>query len=116
MSLQIQITARNMEMTDAIKSAVHKRAEKLDQFSDRITSLKVVVECPHRHHHKGVIYNVHIDLSLPGAELVVNHEPNEDLYIAIKMAFDAARRQLLQYNDKAHDRGKNQHNKNQQTA
>ena len=110
MQIPIQITAKNLEMTDAIHDAVMKRAEKLEQFADRITSCRVVVECPHRHHHKGVLYNVHIDLTVPGKELVVTHEPKEDLYVAIKSAFDAARRQLQEYSDKRQGHVKNHAN------
>lgn len=107
MKLPLQITAHNLEMTDAIEAAVKKKAEKLDQFSDRITSCKVVVECPHRHHKKGVMYNIHIDISVPGAELIVKREPNIDLYVALRDAFDAARRQLLEYKDRQSGHVKN---------
>jgi cold shock CspA family protein len=40
------------------------------------------------------LYNVRIDMTVPGAELVIKREPNEDLDVAIRDAFDAARRQL----------------------
>ena len=112
MRIPLQITARNLEMTDAIDAAVRKRADKLEQFSDCITSCRVVVECPHRHHHKGVLYNVHIDLTLPGKELVITREPAEDLYVAIRDAFDAATRQVREYMQKKSGHVKN-HNKNQ---
>ena len=105
MKFPLQITAHNLEMTDAIEAAVRKKAEKLDQFSDRITSCKVVVDCPHRHHNKGVLYNVHIDITVPGTELVVKREPREDLYVALRDAFNAARRQLLEYKDRKNNHG-----------
>ncbi len=94
MQLPLQITARNMSLSEAAEQAIREKAAKLDQFHDRIMSCRVVVECPHRHKHQGVLYNVRIDLTVPGAELVVKREPNEDLYVAIRDAFDAARRQL----------------------
>jgi cold shock CspA family protein len=58
-----------------------------------------VVERPHRQHHKGTLFHVRIDLRVPGRELVVNRDPtehhaHEDVYVAIRDAFDAARRQL----------------------
>jgi ribosomal subunit interface protein len=111
MRLPLQITARDIELTEAIETAVRKKAEKLDQFSDRIMACRVVIECPHRHHHKGVLYNVHIDLTVPGAELVVKREPNEDLYVALRDAFDAAARQLREYMDRIkehHGRGEDE--------
>ncbi|MGK2941453.1 MAG: ribosome hibernation-promoting factor, HPF/YfiA family [Immundisolibacter sp.] len=103
MRLPLQITARGIELTEAIESAVRKKAEKLDHFSDQIMACRVVIECPHKHHHKGVLYNVHIDLTVPGAELVVKREPNEDLYVALRDAFDAAGRQLRERMDRNHD-------------
>lgn len=103
MRLPLQITARNIELTEAIETAIRKKAEKLDQYSDRIMACRVVIECPHKHHHKGVLYNVHIDLTVPGAELVVKREPNEDLYVALRDAFDAAGRQLREHIDRGHD-------------
>ena len=100
MRIPLQITARNMEMTDAIDAAVRKKAEKLEHFSDLITSCRVVVECPHRHQHKGIMYNVHIDLKLPGKELAITREPAEDLYVAMRDAFDVATRQVREYMQK----------------
>jgi ribosomal subunit interface protein len=103
MRLPLQITARDIELTEAIETAVRKKAEKLDQFSDRIIACRVVIECPHKHHHKGVLHNVHIDLTVPGAELVVKREPHEDLYVALRDAFDAAVRQLREHMDRSND-------------
>jgi cold shock CspA family protein len=45
------------------------------------------------------VYHVRIDLTVPGDELVVSRDPgkdqaHEDVYVAIRDAFDAARRQL----------------------
>lgn len=97
MKLALQITARDMPLTDAIETAIHTKAEKLTQFFDRIVSCRVVIHAPHRHHHKGKSYHVDIDIHVPGAELIVKREPREDLYVAIRDAFDAARRQLQSY-------------------
>ena len=97
MKLALQITARDMPLTDAIETAIHAKAEKLTQFFDRIVSCRVVIHAPHRHHHKGKSYHVDIDIHVPGAELFVKREPREDLYVAIRDAFDAARRQLQSY-------------------
>ncbi len=96
-----------------------KKQEKLESFCDRITSCRVIVEAPHRHHHKGKAFQVRIDLSAPGREIVINRAPkrlsaakltesrqveknfmenhrpskhaaHEDVYVAIRDAFNAA--------------------------
>lgn len=97
MQLPLQITARDFELTESIESVIREKADKLETFYDRILGCRVVIETPHRRHHKGILYNVRIYLSVPGAELVVKREPDEDLYVAIRDAFDAARRQLQDY-------------------
>ena len=97
MRVPLQITARNISLSDAAKSSIEDKAAKLDSISDAIISCRVVVEVPHRHQHQGVLYNVRIDLTVPGNELVIKREPHEDLYVAIRDAFDAARRQLQDY-------------------
>lgn len=35
-----------------------------------------------------------VDVTVPGGEIVVKREPNEDIYVSIRDAFDAAQRQL----------------------
>ena len=102
MQLPLQITFRNLEHSDYIEAGVREKAEKLEQFADQITSCRVVVEAPHKHHNKGVIYQVKIDITLPGKEIIVNHHSDEhhaheDVYVAIRDSFNAARRQLEDY-------------------
>ncbi|MBV6519027.1 MAG: 30S ribosomal protein S30 [Candidatus Brocadia sp.] len=97
MILPLQITSRNLELTEAIESNIREHAEKLDKYYSRITSCRVMVEAlPHRS-----LYNLRIDITVPGAEIVVKLDPNKDLYLAIRDAFrdicrkleDFARRQ-----------------------
>jgi len=99
MQVPLEITFRGMDRSDAIEARIREKATWLETFHDRIMSCRVVVEAPHRHHHKGRIYTVAVDLTVPGAELVVNRDPgadhaHEDVYVAIRDAFDAAKRQL----------------------
>jgi len=99
MKLPVEITFRNMSASEALENNVRDKVEKLEQFCDRITSCRVVVEAGHRHQHKGNLYHVRIDMTLPGVELVVSRDPAEnknhaDVYVAVRDAFDAARKQL----------------------
>jgi ribosomal subunit interface protein len=102
MKLPVQIVFRNMPWSEAIEAKVRERAEKLDRYSDDIMSCRVVVEPSHKHHHKGNLYEVRIDIKMRGAELVTGREPNvdhahEDVYVAIRDAFDAMRRRIEDY-------------------
>jgi ribosomal subunit interface protein len=102
MKLPLQITFRNMDRSEAVEADVREKSEKLDQFFQHIMHCKVVVEAHHKHHHKGNIYHVRIDVTVPGHELVVSREPkehhaHEDVYVAVRDAFDAMKRQLEDY-------------------
>lgn len=102
MRIPMQVTFRNMDRSDAVEDAVREHAQKLDQFCDHIMSCRVVIEAPHHHKHKGNIFHVGIDITAPGKEIAVTRDPSkhqahEDMYVAIRDAFNAARRQLQDY-------------------
>src|SRR5262249_59757507 len=78
-------------------------AEKLDSYYENIMRCRVVVEAPVRHQGHGGPYTVRIDLTVPGNELAVNRQAEEDLLVAIREAFDAMRRRLEDY--ARHQRG-----------
>jgi ribosomal subunit interface protein len=99
----VQITFRGLSPSDAIKSAVSERAEKLERYYGKIESCKVVIESPHKHRQKGRLYEVKIHLGVPGEDIVVTREPAEraahedDLYLTINDAFKEAARRLEDY-------------------
>ncbi len=106
MQLPLQISFRNMEPSPAVETRVRQKAKKLEQYFHHLTSCRVVVEAPHRHHHKGKIYHVRIEMGVPRKpELVVSNEreenhAHEDVYVAIRDAFSTAQRQLRNYSEK----------------
>lgn len=109
MQTALQIVFHNMEPSAAVEANIRDRVSKLERFCDKITSLRVTVEAPHRHHHKGNIYHIAVDIVVPDAEIVVSRNPHEnhaheDVYVAIRDAFNSARRRLEDY--EARRRGK----------
>jgi ribosomal subunit interface protein len=99
MPFPIEITFRDMESTPALEEFVRHRAAKLEQFYDRIERCHVVVEHPHQHHRQGQRVHVRVTLAVPGPDIVVSHDhalngAHEDVYVAIRDALHAARRQL----------------------
>jgi ribosome-associated translation inhibitor RaiA len=88
-----------MEPSDFVWNDVWDHAEKLERFYDRIMSCQVTVWAPHHHQHQGKIYHVKVRIHFPGGEINVTTEPeqnaaHEDVYVAIRDAFDAVRRRL----------------------
>jgi len=100
--LPVQITIRGMSISSAIETTIRKRAEKLNRFHNRISSCRIMVEFPQKHKHQGKLYKVKIDITVPGKELVASRKMSEDVYIAIRDAFNAIVRQLENYSRKQH--------------
>ena len=116
----LQIAFRNMEPSEAVAARINAEAAKLDRYFNRITSCRVLVEAPHRHHRWGEPFHVRIELGVPGEEIVVKHAPSlrralehsdtpkwvkhlepdarhKDMYVTIHDAFKSARRRLEDY-------------------
>ena len=94
-----QIRFRGMDPSPALSSVIEERIGRLATFHDRITACSVVIEAPHRHQHKGKVFHVRIDITVPGQELVIGREPeadqaHEEALVAVNRAFDAAERRL----------------------
>jgi cold shock CspA family protein/ribosome-associated translation inhibitor RaiA len=112
MQQPLQITFRDVPRSDALEADIRDKAAKLDQFYERIMACRIMVEAPHSHHHQGNLYHIRIDLTVPRGELVVNRSPkdnhaHEDPYVAVRDAFNAARRQLQNYAKKQRGKVKN---------
>ncbi len=95
--LPIQITIHDVPNSPSLEDCIHKKVDKLEHLFQRITSCRVVIDAPQKHKHRGKLYSVHIDITVPGKELAVNRKCNEDLYVAIRDAFLALSRQLETY-------------------
>ncbi len=100
MQIPLQITFReSLDPTGAIRARIHEQVEKLDAFHKNIIGCQVVVESPHHNHHRGNLYQVRVNLSVPGHQFVATSESkhdhaHEDVYVAVRDAFDALERQL----------------------
>lgn len=94
MQVPLQITFRDVPHSDAVEAEIRAKAAKLEEFHPRLTSCHVAVEEERRHKHQGKLFNVRIDLRFPGGEFSVHRQRAEDIYVAVRDAFDAAKRKL----------------------
>lgn len=94
MQIPVQITFRHLARSDALESLIRQRVASLGHFHPHIVSCRVALESDGRHRHKGRQFVVHIDLKVPGKEIAVDHQHDEDPQVAVREAFDAARRML----------------------
>ncbi len=120
MQLTPTITFRGVEQTPALEAEVITRLGKLETYYQGIMGCRVLVELVQRHHEAGNRYHVRIDLTVPGEEIVVAHEASlrataqetgaekitrldepdperKHVRVAIREAFDIARRRLQDY-------------------
>jgi hypothetical protein len=98
-TMPVQITFRHMESSAAVETRIRELANHLGVFSDRIQGCRVVLDSPHRHQHQGKVFAVKLQLSVPGEDVVVDMERpqrdgHDDVYVVLRDAFDAAKRQL----------------------
>ena len=94
MKLPVQITFHGMEASDAVEAAVRDKLGHLERFSASIMSCRVAIDLLQKHRQQGRPFGVRIDLTFPGRELVVDRVEDEDVYIALRDAFDDMKRQL----------------------
>ncbi|MBS0644890.1 MAG: ribosome-associated translation inhibitor RaiA [Proteobacteria bacterium] len=98
----LQLAFRNMAAPIGLEEAIREEFTALEQFCDRIAACHVTVEAEQHRQRHGKLYRVRIVMTVPGREIVVAREPAErhrydDVHIAMRDAFHAARRQLVEY-------------------
>lgn len=95
MNVPLKITFLGIEKSEAVEAKIRQRAAELDQFSPLLQRCEVWVDAPHGHHRKGYLYNVRIRATVSGEELDVDRQPDEeDVFVAVRDAFDALRRRI----------------------
>ena len=99
MEIPPDVRFRHWQPSPAVVAAARERVDKLDRFHPHIISCRVMIEAIHQQHLNGTVYHVRVDLSVPRREIVAKSESvpgrfHEDVYVAIRDAFDEARREL----------------------
>jgi cold shock CspA family protein len=90
--------SRDFPLTPAIETELQHKAAALETYFERLSGCEVTLEAPAiAHHRKGGPFVVRIRMTVPGKELVVDRQAEEELPLAIREAFDAARRVLEDY-------------------
>ncbi len=100
MPIPLEISFHGLASSEALETHIREKVDMLSQLHPNLTRCIVTVEQPHHHKHQGNAFNVRIDLHVPGDEIVVNRDRHEDPYVALRDAFDAARRQVVRHAQK----------------
>ena len=97
--MQITITARHFELTNAIRDFVEQSCEKLSRYFDHIISVDAILTLEKMRNH--VEFNLHASKF----NLHSEHE-DMDLYVAVEAAVEKMERQLKKLKDKVTDHQK----------
>jgi ribosome-associated translation inhibitor RaiA len=99
MQTPVDIAFRHCEPSEEIRSEIAAQVQRLEKFSPRITSCRVVVTGPQTGHRRGG-FEVELRIAMPDHNKVVVDKSHADAperehaLVAIREAFDAAVRQI----------------------
>jgi ribosomal subunit interface protein len=96
-----EITYHNLDASPALSEDINKRLKKLERYSNDITRIRVVVDSPHNHKHKGKLFHIAIEISIKGNVIPVSHQDDASIHVAVRDAFEAAERQLKSYAERS---------------
>jgi ribosome-associated translation inhibitor RaiA len=99
MTFPLQITFRNMPTSRIFENRISELAQRFEKFSSHILNCVVVIQRPHQSSRKGDVFDIHINVTVPGSLMVVHRAhasdaSHTDPYVALRDAFVAMRRKL----------------------
>jgi ribosome-associated translation inhibitor RaiA len=112
MTAPLEIHFHGLEKSEAVETKVRDKYAKLQRHFDRMSACRVVLEAPNRNAAKAKVFQVKIEISVPGQQpIIINHDregasAQEDLGLAIRDAFEAATRRVDDVATKLSERSK----------
>jgi ribosomal subunit interface protein len=105
MERPLELSFKNLQSSEFVEGLVRERVARLERLHDRITSCHVYIEAPHKRRRKGNLYEITLEVRVPGTELAVASKPGDmnahsDINVAIRDAFNAMERQLKRWKQK----------------
>ncbi len=99
--MNIKVTGKNIEITDAIREYIEKKCERLEKFEGKNTEVNATCSVEREDQI------VEIRIKTDGGFMRVE-EKNPDLYASIDLAIDRAERQLRKDKEKKSGRNRNE--------
>lgn len=94
--MQVNITFRHLEPTEALKTHVRGRVEHVQRYIDRPSEAHAVLHVENLHHHAEITVKA-------GRFLLRGTAKSQDMYASIDQAADKIERQLKKHKEKLHD-------------
>jgi ribosome-associated translation inhibitor RaiA len=93
MQTPLKISLQDLAHSAALDARIRAKVAKLEQAFPRLTGCHVVVSEPHRHRQNPRSFAITINIAFPGGEVVVTRD-GDDVYVLVRGAFAAAKRDL----------------------
>ena len=106
--MKINISGKNMDLTEAIKEYVEKKIGGLDKYYDKIEMADVSVGLTTTKQNKGKIYVAECKLAVPGKDLYASKVEEKDLYKAIDKIKDYLLAEINKHKAKLEERQRTQ--------
>jgi cold shock CspA family protein len=109
MDTPVEIVFHNMPPSPAVEAEIRDWIEKLERMHNRLIGCRVTVEQLYRQQRTGNVYDVRIELSVPGGDVVISREANRareryadpgDVTMALRGALRTAERRLVEFKRK----------------
>src|SRR5437763_14986623 len=105
MDRPLEVAFHGVQSSPEVEAEIRDHVDKLERRFGHLVGCRVAVELLHRQHKTGNLYDVHVEMRVPGGELAVSHAPHRprdkyahpDLHVCLREAFRAAERQLTEY-------------------
>lgn len=94
--MQINITGHHIDVTDALRSYVKDKLEKLERHFDHVTNVHVVLTVEKQ------VQKAEANVHVSGADLFAQNE-SEDMYASIDGLIDKLDRQIVKHKEKISD-------------
>ncbi len=106
--MNIGIVGKQFELTDSIKSYIDGAIESLNKYNLDIISVRALVSADEKKGKKG--FFVEFAINLAHLNTIVIKQKDKDLYAAIDIAIERAKKVLRRHHDKHTDHHKNKAN------
>ena len=94
MKLPLDLRFLDIAHSDALEATVRARVAHIERLCPDVIAWRVTIAQEHKHQNQGRPFTVRVDVTIPGQELAINRTHAEDVYVAVRDAFDAAHRKL----------------------
>jgi putative sigma-54 modulation protein len=91
--MQINLTGRHLDITDAIRSYVQSKFERLERHFDHVTNVHVILSV------EKLRQKAEASMHISGHDVFADSE-HEDMYAAIDTLIDKLDRQVLRHKEK----------------